>query len=137
MIPDPWIVTLLYFVGYALAGAALGAFTGILATRVLKLRIRGIIKDCFLGSFGFLLGLFAVGLNALARENTVSYHTDGGTLASSTMNRYQHPVESGNRGRDTRAAPTNSLPFQTGVVGQTDRIAFGIQAATIKGIYRS
>jgi hypothetical protein len=94
VIPDPWIVTLLYFVGYALAGAALGVFTGMLAALVLKLRISGITKDCLFGSFGFLLGLVAVAFTPWP-ENTISYHTDGGTLVSSTMNRYQHPVRVG------------------------------------------
>lgn len=91
MIPVSPIIAICFLIAYAFAGMAMGALTGLLASLMLKLKIRaiGIIKDGLLGSLGFLVGFVGAALVPWPR-NTISYYVDH-TLVTSTMNSYQHP----------------------------------------------
>jgi hypothetical protein len=89
VIPVPWIIPALYLVAYAFGGIAMGAVTGILFSRLFRLKIQGIFKDGVLGSFGFLLGFIGTAFVPWP-ENTITYYV-GQTLVTETMNRYQHP----------------------------------------------
>ena len=82
-------VHILYLVIEACAGMAIGALTGLLAALVLKLKIRGIIKDGLLGSSGFLVGFIGTPFVPW-HQNTITYLV-GNTEVTSTMNTYQHP----------------------------------------------
>jgi hypothetical protein len=72
---------------------AIGALTGILVSRVFRLKIHGILKDGLLGSFGFLLGQIGT-LFVPWPANTITYYV-GQTLVTETANRYQHPERVG------------------------------------------
>jgi len=50
------IVVIFYLIVYALAGMALGALSSWLASLITKCGRQGIVKDVFLGSFGYLGG---------------------------------------------------------------------------------
>jgi uncharacterized membrane protein YeaQ/YmgE (transglycosylase-associated protein family) len=73
-----------------LAGMAIGALTGYLASLVMKCEQRKLLKDAFLGSLGFLVGFYAC-VFLPWHQNTISYYLEGGTKVTSTMNIYQHP----------------------------------------------
>jgi hypothetical protein len=89
MFPVPPFVVIIYLVVYAVAGMAIGALTGWVVS-VTTSGSPGLLKDAFLGSFGFVAGFFAAIFMPWHR-NTISYHLPGGTLVESTMNTYQHP----------------------------------------------
>jgi len=93
MLPLPLGVAVYFLVIYAFGGMAIGALTGFVVSLALKLGIRGIIKDGVLGFFGFLLGCIGATFMPWPR-NTISYYVDG-TLVTSTMNSYQHPIPVG------------------------------------------
>src|SRR5277367_1136778 len=73
-----------------LAGMAIGALTGWLASLVMKYKPRKILTDACLGSLGFLVGFYGC-VFLPWHENTISYYLEGGTKVTSTMNIYQHP----------------------------------------------
>jgi uncharacterized membrane protein YeaQ/YmgE (transglycosylase-associated protein family) len=71
-------------------GSLIGAVTGWLTFRVTKQNSKGLIRDAFLGLFGYLAGIIGCALVPWP-ENTIMERLDGGVLMTSTMTRYQHP----------------------------------------------
>jgi uncharacterized membrane protein YeaQ/YmgE (transglycosylase-associated protein family) len=84
------VFIVIFLVLYALAGMAIGALTGWLTSLVTKCGQKGLLKDGFLGSFGYLAGFIGTFLVPWPR-NTITYRLESGTEVSSTMNSYQHP----------------------------------------------
>jgi hypothetical protein len=74
----------------AIIGFAVGAVMGLLASSLLKLKVRfiNVVADGILGSAGFSIGWFTVFL--IPWRNTITYYVDK-TLVTSTMSHYQHP----------------------------------------------
>jgi hypothetical protein len=92
VIPTPFILVKFSFVLYAIAGMAIGALTGWLASLISKCNPKAVWRNAFLGSFGFLAGFF-VCMFILWPTNTVVESLKGGGSVATTVNRYQHPVE--------------------------------------------
>ena len=90
MFPVSPIVVIFYLIVYALAGMALGALSGWLASLITKCGRQGIVKDVFLGSFGYLAGFIGCIFMPWPR-NTVVEQLEGGGSVATTMNTYQHP----------------------------------------------
>ena len=90
MFPLPWPIVVFYLLAYALAGMTIGVLTGWLISRMTGSKTRTLLKDGFLGSFGYLAGIFGCLFMPWPR-NTISYRLEGGTVVTSTMNTYQHP----------------------------------------------
>ena len=86
----PIPIVIMFLVVYALAGMAIGALTGWITSLMTRCTRQGILKDAFLGLFGFLAGFVGCIFMPWPR-NTISYSLDGGGVATSTMNTYQHP----------------------------------------------
>jgi len=86
----PFIVVIFYFALYAVAGMAIGAFSGWVISLLTKCGPKGLLRDIFLGSFGFLAGFIGC-IFMPWPSNTVVEHLDGGGTVASTMSRYQHP----------------------------------------------
>ena len=84
------ILVAIYLVAYALAGMAIGALSGWLASVITKCGPNGVVRDTFLGSFGFLAGFIGC-IFVPWRRNTVVEQLSGGGSVVTTMNRYQHP----------------------------------------------
>lgn len=74
----------------ALLGLAVGASTGVLASLVLKLRLRfrALLIDGLLGATSFPLAFVAVLL--IPWQNTTTNRTDD-AIVNSTVKHYQHP----------------------------------------------
>jgi hypothetical protein len=85
----PFVVAI-YLAAYALAGMAIGALSGWLFSLGAKCGRQGIVRDAFLGSFGFLAGFFACIFMPFPRNTIVESLPGGGTVAT-TMHTYQHP----------------------------------------------
>ena len=90
MLSVPLIVVILFLIAYAIAGVAIGAISGWLATLATKCRPQGVWRDALLGSFGFLAGFIGCAFMPWPR-NTVVEHLEGGGSVATTMNSYQHP----------------------------------------------
>ena len=90
MFPVAPVIVVIAFILYALAGMAIGAFGGWLVSFATKCGQQGIVRDAFLGSFGFLAGFFGC-MSMPWPRNTVLEHLGGGGMVATTMNRYQHP----------------------------------------------
>ena len=90
MFPISPVLMVVSLVLYALAGMAIGALTGWLTSLITKCGQRGLLKDGFLGSLGYLAGFIGTFFVPWPR-NTITYRLEGGTEVSSTMNSYQHP----------------------------------------------
>ena len=71
----------------AIAGLAIGALTGWLISLMTKCGSNGVLRDAFLGSFGY----FGSVLMPWPRNTVAESLTGGGTVAT-TMNTYQHPA---------------------------------------------
>jgi uncharacterized membrane protein YeaQ/YmgE (transglycosylase-associated protein family) len=84
------IVFVMYFVVYAVAGMAIGALSGWLASLITKCGPKGVVRDAFLGSLGFLVGFIAC-VSIPWPRNTVVEQLGGGMSVGTTMDRYQHP----------------------------------------------
>lgn len=67
----------------------IGVITGWLVSRQARTGRKGLLKDAFLGSSGFLAGLIGFIFMSWAR-NPITYRLEGGTEVSSTMNTCQH-----------------------------------------------
>jgi hypothetical protein len=91
MFPTSPVVMVISLVVYALAGMGIGALTGWLTSLITKCGQKGLLKDAFLGSFGYLAGFIGSISMPWPRNNTIMYRLEGGTEVSSTMNSYQHP----------------------------------------------
>ena len=83
-------VLIIALILYAIAGMAIGALTGWLTSLIRRSRPRRVLKDAFLGSFGFLAGFFGCVFMPWP-ENTVVEQLKGGGSVTTTMNTYQHP----------------------------------------------
>jgi uncharacterized membrane protein YeaQ/YmgE (transglycosylase-associated protein family) len=81
MFPISPVVMLMSLVVYALAGMAIGALTGWLASLIMKCGQKGLLKDGFLGSFGYLAG-FIGSIFVPWPRNTITYRLEGGTEVS-------------------------------------------------------
>ena len=90
MFPLSPIVVIIYLIAYAIFGMAIGALSGWLTSLITKCGPRGVLKDVFLGSLGYLAGLLGCALMPWP-ENTISEPLEGGGTMTSTMNAYQHP----------------------------------------------
>jgi hypothetical protein len=90
MFPVSPNVFVIYFAVYTVAGMAIGALTGWLASLVTKSGPKWILKDALLGSIAFLVGF--IGCMFIPwPSNRVVEHLEGGGTVASTMSRYQHP----------------------------------------------
>jgi hypothetical protein len=83
-------LVIVYLIGYAITGMAIGAVSGWLASMGTKCRPRSVWIDGLLGLVGFLTGLFGT-IFTPWHVNTITEKLDGGGTVSTTMNRYQHP----------------------------------------------
>ena len=90
MFPVAPVVVVIGFLLWVLAGMAIGALSGWFVSLATKCGLQGIIKDAFLGSFGFLVGLLGCESMPWPR-NTVVEQVEGGGTVATTLNRYQHP----------------------------------------------
>jgi uncharacterized membrane protein YeaQ/YmgE (transglycosylase-associated protein family) len=88
--PVPWPIVVMYVVASALAGIAIGAITGWVASRMTKGRRPGLAKDALFGLFGYVGGIIGCALMPWP-ENTVVEQLPGGGSVATTMSRYQHP----------------------------------------------
>jgi len=75
---------------YAVAGAAIGALTGWVASLITKCGLKGILRDTCFGLFGFMVGFIGCIFVPWPRNAIVEKLEGGGSVAS-TMNTYQHP----------------------------------------------
>lgn len=90
LFPVTLIGVVLTLVVYVVAGMAIGALTGWLASLTTKCGPKGIFKDVFLGLFGYFAGF--IGCIVMPwPTNTIVENLPGGGSFSSTSNRYQHP----------------------------------------------
>jgi membrane associated rhomboid family serine protease len=86
--PISTTIVVMYCIGLAVVGAAIGAFIGLIAPVVSKPGPTWILKDAFLGASGMLAGWFGCVLMS-SRRITTSYALEGGRIVvTSTM---KHP----------------------------------------------
>jgi hypothetical protein len=78
------IVVAIYLVVYAVAGMAIGALSGWVVSLITKRGLEGVLKDTFLGSFGFLAGFIGC-IFMPWPTNTVVKQLEGGGSVASTM----------------------------------------------------
>ena len=90
MFPVPPIVVVLALVLLAIAGMAVGALSGWLTSLITKCGQKGVLRDSFLGSLGFLVG-FIGSVYMPWPHNTVVEQLKGGGTVATTISRYQHP----------------------------------------------
>ena len=90
MFPIPFIVVVFGLVLCAIAGMGIGALSGWLISLITKCGPKGVFKDMFLGSFGFLAGFIGC-VFVPWPSNTVVEHLEGGGAVATTMSSYQHP----------------------------------------------
>jgi hypothetical protein len=90
MFPVSWFVVALYLVAYGIAGMAIGAISGWAVSLLTKGGRQKLLKDAFLGAFGFLAGFIGCIYMPWPR-NTVITQLDGGGSVATTMSQYQHP----------------------------------------------
>jgi hypothetical protein len=88
--PVPVFVVIIGLILYAIAGAAVGAVSGGLASLVTKCGRQGVSKDAFLGALGSLVGFFGCIFMPFP-TNTIVERLPGGGSVATTMNMYQHP----------------------------------------------
>ena len=91
VLPVPSVVVIFILIAYAVAGMAIGASSGWLASLITKCRPKVVLRDAFLGSFGFLVGFIGCMLVPWPTNTIVEPLKGGGTVAT-TMNTYQHPA---------------------------------------------
>lgn len=84
MLPDSPVITLIFLLGYALAGMAIGAVSGWLTSAVTKTTPKRILTDALIGLTGCFAGLMTSFLPW--HRNTISYRLSGGTVVTSTAN---------------------------------------------------
>jgi len=68
----------------------IGALGGLLVSLATKCGQQGIIKDAFLGSFGFLVGFLGC-VSMPWPRNTIVEQLEGGGTVTNDLNIYQHP----------------------------------------------
>ena len=91
VLPVPSVVVIFILIAYAVAGMAIGASSGWLASLITKCRPKVVLRDAFLGSFGFLVGFIGCMLVPWP-TNTIVEPLEGGGTVATTMNTYQHPA---------------------------------------------
>lgn len=91
MIPVPFAFVIIGLILCAIAGMAIGALSGWLISLVTKCGPKGVLRDAFLGSFGFLAGYIGCIFMPWPRNTVVERLAGGGTVAT-TVNTYQHPA---------------------------------------------
>ncbi len=84
------VVVVIAFILWVLAGMVIGALGGLLVSLATKCGQQGIIKDAFLGSFGFLVGFLGC-VSMPWPRNTIVEQLEGGGTVTTTLNIYQHP----------------------------------------------
>jgi len=88
--PVPLILVVFWLVLCAIAGMAIGVLSGWLTSLITKCGPKGVFRNIFLGSLGFLAGFIGCMLIPWP-SNTVVEHLEGGGTVATTMSRYQHP----------------------------------------------
>ena len=88
--PVPVTFVIFALVLCATAGMAIGALSGFLTSLVTKCGPKGVFRNIFLGSLGFLVGFIGCILVPWPSNTLVEPLEGGGTVAT-TMARYQHP----------------------------------------------
>jgi hypothetical protein len=86
---SPIVVIFGYFV-IAVLGSIIGALSGMLVSRIFKIRIHGITKDAFFGAIGAVTTVIGCAIVPWPR-NTISESLGAGLRVETTMNRFQHP----------------------------------------------
>jgi hypothetical protein len=89
--PVPFAVAIVGLILLAIIGLAIGALSGWLASSIAKCGPNGVLRDAFLGSFGFLAGYIGCIFMPWPR-NTVMEQLEGGGSVATTVSRYQHPA---------------------------------------------
>lgn len=74
----------------AIAGMAIGALSGWLASLITKCGPKGVFRNIFLGTLGSLLGFLGC-MFIPWPSNTVVERLEGGGTVDTTMASYQHP----------------------------------------------
>lgn len=82
MLDVPYIVVIIFLIAYAIAGMTIGALSGWLTSLTTKCGPRGVYKDAFLGSVGFLVGFFACAYMPWPRNTIVERLEGGGSVAT-------------------------------------------------------
>lgn len=90
MFPIGWPVAAFFFLLHALAGAAIGALTGLLLSLTTRRTARAFLRHGFLGVIGYFIGFLGCIFTPWP-ENTITYRLEGGALVTETANIYQHP----------------------------------------------
>jgi hypothetical protein len=69
----PWPIVAFFLLLHALAGMAIGAFTGYVVCLIAKTRRRALVADSFLGTFGYFASF--IGCVVVWPKNTMTYGT--------------------------------------------------------------
>ena len=88
MFPDSPVITLIFLLGHAIVGMAIGALSGWLTLAVTKTASKRVLTNALIGLFGYFAGFMTVFLPW--HQNTISYRLSGGTLVASTANYFQY-----------------------------------------------
>jgi hypothetical protein len=88
MLPDSPVITLLFLLGHAIVGMAIGALSGWLTLAVTKTAPKRILIDALIGLISYLVGLMTCFLPW--HQNTISYRLSGGTVVTSTAYYFQY-----------------------------------------------
>lgn len=88
MLPDSPVITLLFLLGHAIVGMAIGTLSGWLTLAVTKTAPKRILSDALIGLIGYFSGLMTCFLPW--HKNTISYRLSGGTVVTSTANYFQY-----------------------------------------------
>jgi hypothetical protein len=88
MLPDSPVITLIFLIGHAILGDAIGAVSGWLTYAVTKTGTRRLPTNALIGMLGYFAGFSTCFLPW--HQNTISYRLSGGTLVTSTANYFQY-----------------------------------------------
>src|SRR5438093_424656 len=88
MLPDSPVITLIFLLGHAIAGMAIGALSGWLTLAVTKAAPKRVLTDALIGLLGYFAGFMTAFLPW--HQNTISYRLSGGTRVTSTANYFQY-----------------------------------------------
>jgi hypothetical protein len=84
------IVVVLGYIVIAAVGGIIGTLAGVAFSTVLKIGLRGVTKDAFLGAIGSVASVIGCAIVPWPR-NTVSQSLGPGLHLETTLNRFQHP----------------------------------------------
>ena len=88
MLPDSPLITLIFLLGHAIVGMAIGVMSGWLTLVVTKAAPKRILNDALIGLFGYFGGLMTFFLPW--HQNTISYRLSGGVFVTSTASNFQY-----------------------------------------------